>query len=51
MTDVLGVRIVPPRDRKSIRKDTYMLREVMGLNDVFYFPIMEFLELFSVRCV
>lgn len=46
MTDVLGVRIVPPRDRKSIRKDTYMLREVMGLNDVFYFPIMEFLEFF-----
>lgn len=45
MPDVLGVRIVPPRDRKSIRKDTYKLREIMGLNNVFYFPIIEFLEL------
>lgn len=45
MPDVLGVRIVPPRDRKSIRKDTYKLREIMGLNSDFYFPIMEFLEL------
>ena len=45
MTDVLGVRIVPPRDRNSIRKNTYKLREAMGLNDVLYFPIMEFLEL------
>ena len=44
MTDVLGVRIVPPRDRNSIRKDTYKLREIMGLKDDFYFPIMDFLE-------
>lgn len=44
MPDVLGVRIVPPRDRKSIRKDTYMIRESMGLKNTFYFPIMKFLE-------
>lgn len=40
----IGLRIVPPRDRNSIRKDTYRLREVMGLNNSFYFPIMTFLE-------
>ena len=45
MQDVLGVRIVPPRDRRNIRKDTYELRKIMGLNEVFYFPIIEFLEL------
>lgn len=44
MPDVLGVRIVPPRDRKSIRKDTYRLREIMRLEDTFHFPIMIFLE-------
>ena len=44
MSDSLGVRIVPPRDRQSIRKDTYRLREIMRLNDSFYFPIMLFLE-------
>lgn len=44
MSEVLGVRIVPPRDRNSIRKDTYRLREIMGLKDDLYFPIMKFLE-------
>jgi len=44
MPDVLGVRIVPPRDRNSIRKDTYKIREIMGLKNIFYFPIMDFLE-------
>lgn len=44
MSDVLGVRIVPPRDRKSIRKDTYKLRELLGLKDTLYFPIMQLLE-------
>lgn len=45
MPDVLGVRIVPPRDRNSIRKDTYKIRAAIGMNDVLYFPIMKFLEL------
>ena len=44
MSDVLGARIVPPRDRKSIRKDTYKLREILGLKNELYFPIMQFLE-------
>lgn len=44
MPDVLGVRVVPPRDRNSIRKDTYKLREITGLKNTLYFPIMFFLE-------
>lgn len=44
VSDSSGVRIVPPRDRQSIRKDTYRLREIMRLNDSVYFPIMFFLE-------
>lgn len=44
MSDVLGVRIVPPRGRKQIRKDARQLREVLGLAETPYFPIMQFIE-------
>lgn len=44
MSDVLGVRIVPPRGRKQIRKDTQQLRDVLGLAATPYFPIMQLVE-------
>lgn len=44
MRDVMGVRIVPPRDRNRIRKDTFQLREATGQKDKLYFPIVHFLE-------
>lgn len=44
MRDVLGVRIVPPRDRNRIRKDAYQLREAVGQKENLWFPIMPFLE-------
>ena len=44
MADVIGKRIVPPRDRYSIRKDTYRLRELTNTSDKAFFPIMYVLE-------
>lgn len=38
------VKIAPPRDRNSIKKDTYLLRKKLLLNNSDYFPIVEFLE-------
>lgn len=38
------VRLASPRDRNSIRRDTYLLRVKLGLKKTLYFPIVEFLE-------
>ena len=33
-----------PRDRNSIRRSTYLLRQKLGLKNTLFFPIVEFLE-------
>ena len=38
------VKLALPRDRNSIRRSTYLLRQKLGLKDTPYFPIVEFLE-------
>lgn len=38
------VRLAVPRDRNSIRRSTYLLRQKLGLKNTLFFPIVEFLE-------
>lgn len=40
----VSVRLAYPRDRESIRRDAYLLRQKLGMVDTLYFPIMHFLE-------
>lgn len=38
------VKLAYPRNKDSIRRDTYLLRRKLGLVDALYFPILHFLE-------
>lgn len=38
------VKLASPRDRHSIRRDVYLLRSKLGLRDILFFNIVEFLE-------
>lgn len=40
----VGVRIAVPRNRESIRRDTYLLRKRLGMTQTKYFPILHFIE-------
>lgn len=37
-------KMVPPRNRESIRRDTYLLRKKLNLSQTPYFPIVRFIE-------
>ena len=39
-----GWTMVPPRNRESIRRDTYLLRKKLNLSQTPYFPIVRFIE-------
>lgn len=47
MCDVLSepdLRMACPRNKDSIRRDTYLLRAKLGMSDTPYFPILHFIE-------
>ena len=44
MPSDVSLKLAYPRNRESIRRDVYLLRKKLGFKDIFYFPIVNFLE-------